>query len=175
MENFIGMVVRVLFTVIVCVSTFALSGCEHATHVDISLADTLEFRPHGDGKLVYVTIFAPDYASKAKTFLDRDLAIWRLEYVGPGPGQVLSGRSVPHGFLLAYGKVPFGFRQTIPAAGSPPKIEEGKKYYTAFETVDADSKFGYFMMSGHSVAWVDSSEGPCFAGQPLKRVPCTKS
>lgn len=99
--------------------------------------------------------------------------VWRI---APYPGP-MHGRRVEDIGNLAYGVVPSGYKQEIPAVGTPPQpIIPDKKYYFQCLTTNAPPASGGFQVSGGKAVPVALAL-PCLQkkGEKEVTVPCPAS
>ena len=147
-----------------------LTACERATHVQVEGSTSPKFILSGSGRLCYFVIYSPEFAQKAKSPWDEDLALWKIT--------VADGRSTgtPVGSLdrIVYGVLPDGYIQVRPKIGPAPPLKEGEKYLYEVNTTNAPGAFGYLEIRNSRAVSTDGPQGPCFGGKGKGwvRVPC---
>jgi hypothetical protein len=158
-------------------STFALvlvacslSGCERTTHVKLEGGAAPVFELSGSGAVAILTVYSPDYITKAESPNDENFALWEIK----PSGGYLHGTWIRDLGSITYGVVPPGYVQVKPQAGSPPPLTEGQRYFFTVETTAAPGAAG-FVEIRNSQAVQTHGGGPCFGRKDKKwiRMPCT--
>ena len=145
-----------------------LTACEIPTHVRIAGAANPIFVLSGSGRLACFVIYAADYAEKAESPRDENVALWKISAKEGN----LNGR-LWRLKRIVYGVVPEGYVQLKPQVGSyPPPLEGGKKYFFEVDTANAPGATGYVEIR-RSQAVLTDGPYPCFGGEGKKwvRVP----
>ena len=142
-----------------------LTACERSTHVRIKGGARPSFVLSGSGRLCSFVVYSPEFAQKAQSPWDEDLALWKIT--------VADGRSTgtPVGRLqIIYGVLPEGYIQIRPKTGSAPLLKEGEKYFYQVTTTGAPGAGGYLEIRNSQAI---STDGPpvCFGGESRKWVP----
>ncbi|HEY3040532.1 MAG TPA: hypothetical protein VGJ66_17475 [Pyrinomonadaceae bacterium] len=102
-----------LISVLMIVS---LAGCERDMMLTMDGANPPTFKLSGSGRLIFFTVFEP---VPGKPSIN-DPKMWEIRPINENLISKLPA--------ITYGVVPQGFRQTIPSAGTPPSLTEGKVY-----------------------------------------------
>jgi hypothetical protein len=156
-----------LFVLLLTVWLFA--GCERSTHVRVEGGSTPVFAFSGSGNLASFVVYSPDFAEKAESPWDENLAVWKIKPIGGD----LNGTPVEQLERISYGVVPDGYKQVKPQAGSAPPLTAGHKYFYEVETTNAPGTAGFLEIRN---AKAMATDGPhtCFGGDGKKwvRVPC---
>lgn len=111
----------------------------------------------GGGQVAILTVYSPDYMTKAKCPGDEDFALWKIK----PSGGYLYGTSISDLGSITFGVLPFGYTQIKPKDGAPPPLMEGQKYSYFVETTNAAGAGGYFGIK-NSRAVPTTGSGPCF-------------
>src|SRR5206468_4362607 len=113
------------FIFVIASLAMLLTSCERSTHVRIKGSASPSFILSGSGRLCSFVVYSPEFAQKAKSPWDEDLALWKIT--------VADGRSTgtPVGSLdqIVYGVLPEGYMQVRPKIGSAPPLKEGENYF----------------------------------------------
>jgi predicted tellurium resistance membrane protein TerC len=113
-----------------------------ATKVRIAGANPPLFVLSGSGVLAHLVIYD---ATPLKTGEDQSCALWEIEPVAG----YHTGRRVEEIGNVEYGRLPDGYRQVCPEAGSaPPALVKGMKYEYWFDTTGAPHARHYFVIRG---------------------------
>lgn len=98
----------------------------------------------GSGKLASFRVYGPRPGRKIATPFDAKSITW---YVQASDGYFKGSRV--QRLMIEYGKVPMGYTQTAPDAGTAPKLTSHVVYYFIAETTDAPPAEGFFYMDGN--------------------------
>jgi hypothetical protein len=136
------------------IAVYGLAACEDRTTVSITAPQNPPtFKLSGSGG-VFLFIFIGPHSTLEEIGSNQEVHnIWR---VSPVEGTNITASYLP---TLTYGQVPPGFRQDVPASGSPPPLEEGKFYSVRTPTHGANFQALCFKMEGGNAV-----ELPCPAG-----------
>jgi len=148
-----------------------LAGCERSTHVKVEGGASPVFVISGSGKLASFVVYSPDFAEKAESPWDENLAIWEIKATGGH----LNGTPVGQLERITYGVLPNGYRQVKPQVGSAPPLTEGLKYFYDVETTNAPGAAGFLEIRNSQAVPADGPHA-CFGRKDNKwtRVPCAK-
>ena len=163
-----------VFGFILLAASLIGSGCawrpgEWPTSVRLEGGKIPVFVLSGGGSVATLTVYSPDYMTKAKSPDDEDFALWKIK---PSAGY-LYGAPISDLGSITYGVVPLGYTQIKPKDRVPPPLTEGQKYFYFVETTNAAGAAGYFEIKNARVIPAEGN-GPCFGGKDGKwvRVPC---
>ena len=150
-----------------------LTACELPTHVRIEGSASPSFSLSGSGRLCSFVVYSPEFAQKAKSPWDEDLALWKIT-VADGRSTGTPVWSLDH---IAYGVLPEGYVQVRPKIGSAPPLTEGEKYFYEVTTTNAPGATGYFEIRNSRAVSTNGPPGPCFGGEGKEwvRVPCREN
>lgn len=165
-----------VFGLILLAGSLIWCGCawrpgEWPTSVELEGGKTPVFALSGGGSVAILTVYSPDYVTKAKCPDDEDFALWKIK----PSGGYLYGTRISDLRSITYGVLPFGYKQIKPNNGAPPPLTEGQKYFYFVETTNAAGAGGYFEIK-NSKAVPTTGSGPCFLDDHGKWVliPCPK-
>ena len=119
-----------------------LAGC-FETKTSARLQNGPKFLFDGSGRLASFRIYGPQPGHRIATPFDAKSLAW---YVQPSEGY-FKGSPVQR-LAVEYGRVPTGYTQTVPEAGTAPKLASGAVYYFFAETTDAPPAEGFFYFEG---------------------------
>lgn len=129
---------RVLISIFALVLMVSVNGCEVSTTATIHQGPT--FALDGSGTLVSFSIYGPRPDHKIAIPNDAKSLVWSIN-----PLTGYRGNSVTR-MEVTYAKVPTGYLQTIPTAGTPPELNSGLVYRYFAETTGAAGAEGFFYM-----------------------------
>ena len=156
-----------LFALLFTIAIFA--GCERSTRIGVEGGTTPVFVLSGSGKLASLVVYSPDFAEKAESPWDENLALWKISPIGG----YMNGTLVGQLDRISYGVVPDGYRQVKPPIGSAPALIEGQKYSYDVETTNAPGAAGFLEIRNSKAK---ATDGPhtCFGreGKKWVRVAC---
>ena len=116
-----------------------------------------------------LVVYSPDFAEKAESPWDENLALWKISPIGG----YMNGTLVGQLDRITYGVVPDGYRQVKPPIGSAPALIEGQKYSYDVETTNAPGAAGFLEIRNSKAK---ATDGPhtCFGreGKKWVRVAC---
>lgn len=156
-----------LFALLLAIGLFA--ACKRSTHVKVEGGTTPVFVLSGSGNLESFVVYSPDFAEKAESPWDENLALWKIR---PNRER-LHGTPVEQPGRITYGLVPDGYRQVRPWDGSAPPLTEGQKYFYDVETTNAPGAGGFVEIRNSQAVPTDGPHA-CFGGKDKKwiRVSC---
>jgi hypothetical protein len=169
-ENVLSANTRRSRTLAFMLLVWSLAGCgEWPTSVQIKGGTAPIFSLSGGGDVAILTVYSPDYMTKAKKPDDEDFALWKIK----PSGGYLHGTWIPKLGSITYGVVPPGYVQVKPKDGTPLPLVEGQKYFYFVETTNAAGAGGYLEIK-NSRAVPTTGSGPCFQHENGKfiLVPC---
>jgi hypothetical protein len=112
-------------------------GCEIDTKLNATGGNPPAFQMSGNGRLSSIRVRGPN---KQRNVDGEDAWIyWEIDNDG-------AGRTVGELGSVTYGKIPAGYLQKYPEAGTAPKLDEGENYYIHVETANANGDAGYFII-----------------------------
>jgi hypothetical protein len=114
-----------------------LAGCERSMTVTLEGANPPTFKLSGSGRLIF---FAVSEVAPGKPSKPDDPTMWEIR---PTDENLIS--KLP---AITYGVVPSGLRQTIPSAGAPPPLVEGKLYEAGGPAFNANGGTMRFTIKG---------------------------
>lgn len=112
--------------IITSLVVLSVAGCERRMTVTINAANPPTFQLSGSGRLIFFTVYEPVQGRPSIN----DPKMWEIR---PTDENLIS--KLPN---ITYGVIPPGFKQTIPTAGIPPPLVEGKVYNAGGPAFEAD-------------------------------------
>jgi hypothetical protein len=152
-----------------CLATLLLVGLAGCREVPTSATIRVgpSFSLNGSGRLASFRIYGPQPGHAIATPFDDYALVWRVQ---PSEGYFKGARV--ERLKIDYGKIPEGYKQTIPGDRSAPVLQAGRVYYFFAETTDAPPAQGFFYLDGGTPIRIDVP-GLCQSGivgavKPLK-------
>lgn len=160
-----------LRVVLLLLITCFLTGCERTTQVKLKGGTHPVFDLSGSGEVCSLTVFGPEFMTKAERPRDENFAVWKIE-----PSGGFNGTWIGKLGSITYGVVPEGYTQAIPKEGTPVPLIDGQKYLYVVETINAPGASGYFEIRNSKAVPTNGSGYPCFLDDHGKsiRIPCPK-
>lgn len=118
---------KIKVSIITSVILVTFTGCERAMTIKMTASNPPTFELSGSGRLFFFSVF--EVPQGRPSSID-DPKMWEIR---PIDENLIS--KLP---AITYGVVPTGFKQTIPDAGAPPALIEGKVYEAGGPALEAN-------------------------------------
>jgi len=141
------------------------TACEVPTSSRMYAGPT--FSLTGSGRLASFRVYGPSQGRQFATPFDEKSLVWRIQ---PTQGY-FKGAPVER-LEIKYGKIPSGYAQTVPVAGTAAALHKGTVYWFFAETTGAPGAEGFFYFEGNMATEI-AVPGLCQSGfvgdvKPLK-------
>jgi hypothetical protein len=124
---------------VISICLLTILGCEVKTSVKLDIGPS--FLLNGSGHLESFSIYGPQPGHRIATPNDAKSQLWSIQR-----SNLVSQSGSVANMSLAYGTVPAGYKQSVPASGPAPALTAGLVYYFFAETTGAPGKEGFFYM-----------------------------